>query len=292
MKSNGERNLEAAHHDAAGPRMGHPIMGRGCGAFAFVCAILLASVAAAPCAHATDDPADPIEGINRSVFAFNDALDSYLLEPVAKGWDFMLPDPVLRSVDNVFSNARYPIDLVNMLLQGELRESGVATGRFVLNTTLGMAGMFDIAATAGLEKHHEDFGQSLGVWGAGANPFLMLPFLGPSNPRDGAGTLADSLLTVWPYFVDTYITWGVGTVYVVNRRAMVLDEVAAAKESSLDYYSFVRNAYHQHRRAEIADSPESSEDNEEDLYYFDDLDFDDSEESLGGHDVGGGVASY
>src|SRR5215470_10470772 len=127
---------------------------------------------------------DPLEPVNRKIFWFNDQVDNYVLEPVATGWDWAIPHVVQRSISNFFANVRFPIDLINNLLQGKLKNSASEVGRFAVNTTVGVLGFFDPATGWGMEAHQEDFGQTLGVWGVPPGAYLVLPIVGPSNPRD------------------------------------------------------------------------------------------------------------
>ena len=196
---------------------------------------------------------DPLQSVNRKIFWFNDKLDTYVLAPVATGWHYVLPDRVEQCVTNFFYNLRFPIHTLNDVLQGKFKNAGIDVGRFVVNSTVGVAGFFDPATGWGLPMHWEDFGQTLGVWGAGTGPYLVLPLLGPSDLRDGAGLVVDSVASVYPFFVDTYYVLGARAVEIINTRAMYLDEVKKAKESAFDYYLFVRNAYLQRRAAYVAD---------------------------------------
>ena len=209
---------------------------------------------------------DPIEGVNRKIFWFNDKVDEWVLEPTAKGWKFITPRRARSCVSNFFGNLRFPIVAINDLLQGKFVDSASDVGRFAVNTTVGVAGLFDPATGFGLERHNEDFGQTLGVWGLPPGPYLVVPILGPSTPRDLLGFGVDYALSVTPFFVDTYILIGVRALDVVNERALILDEVRTAKEAAVDYYSFVRDAYAQRREALIRDGEVSAK-LEEDLYH-------------------------
>lgn len=235
---------------------------------ALLCVFLL-GLSLRPAVAAAAAEGDPIEPVNRGIFWFNDKLDVWVLEPVAKGWDFVLPQRVQQSVTNFFDNLRSPVVLVNDVLQAKPRRAAITLTRFALNTVVGIGGLFDAAAPLGLDGHDEDFGQTLGYWGVPPGPYLMLPILGPSNPRDGVGMIADSFAAVYPFFVGVVYTIGPRVVSVVNQRAQVLDEVRDAKEASVDYYVFVRNAYVQHRREQVRDGQGMTEEEEEDLYYFD-----------------------
>jgi phospholipid-binding lipoprotein MlaA len=201
---------------------------------------------------------DPWQRMNRGIFWFNDQADHYVLEPVAKGWDVVMPEPAETSISNFFANLRFPVVMANNLLQGKPGAAAIDVGRFMVNTTFGIGGLFDPAAIWGLQRHNEDFGQTLGVWGVGPGPYLVLPLLGPSNPRDTAGIPVDYVLSITPLFFNSYWWTGAGIVNIVNTRAQYLDEVRNAKEASLDYYIFARNAYYQRRRALVNDQKEES----------------------------------
>jgi len=151
-------------------------------------------------------------------------------------------------------------------LQLKLLQSASDVGRFTVNTTAGVLGFFDPATDWGLEQHDEDFGQTLGYWGVPPGPYLVLPFFGPSDPRDAVGLAADSFSTVYPFFVPVYYTIGARAVDVINFRALVLRDVQQAKEASLDYYVAVRNAYRQRRAALVSDQAQMSSQQQEDLY--------------------------
>jgi phospholipid-binding lipoprotein MlaA len=212
---------------------------------------------------------DPLQPFNRKVFWFNDHLDMYVLEPVAKGWDYVLPRRVETSISNFFWNLHFPIDTVNAVLQGKFKEAGSDVGRFLVNTTVGVAGFFDPATSLGLELHWKDFGQTLGVWGVCPGPYLVLPILGPSDVRDGGGLIVDGATSITPFFVNGYILLGARTVELVNIRAQYLDTIRKAKEAAFDYYTFVRNAYLQRRAALINGQETTSGQTQEDLYHPD-----------------------
>lgn len=196
---------------------------------------------------------DPWQGLNRKIFVFNDRLDEWVLEPVAKGWDFVAPKPVERSIGNFFGNLRFPVDLVNNLLQGKGVEGAKTLGRFTINTLLGAGGFLDPASDLGLGPESEDFGQTLGVWGVPSGPYLVLPVLGPSSARDAPALAVDTAAAITPFFIDGWILVGARVIDVVNTRARFLEAVSEAKAASLDYYTFVRNAYVQRRQAQVED---------------------------------------
>jgi phospholipid-binding lipoprotein MlaA len=244
-------------------------------AFAIASAVALLGLASS--ARATPADFDPLESVNRRVFWFNDKLDVYLLEPAAKGWDFVVPDRAQGAISDLFDNARFPLDFTNDFLQGKPRDSGKTLARFLINSTLGVGGLFDVAKAAGLPGRHEDFGQTLGVWGIRNGPYLVLPVLGPSTFRDACGRAVDSPMRVWPLFVGTVPTIAIAGTEVVNWRARNLESIRDLRKGAFDYYSLVRNAYLQNREAEVADHEEaaagagkSEEQSQEDLYFTDD----------------------
>jgi phospholipid-binding lipoprotein MlaA len=212
---------------------------------------------------------DPWEPMNRKVFWFNDKLDVYALEPVAKGWNYVVPDRAQRCVVNFFNNLRFPIVFTNDLLQGKPRKALESFERFETNTIIGGLGLFDVANDYyGLPLQDEDTGQTFGVWGISPGPYLVLPFFGPSSPRDAVGLAGDAAFNIYTYFIPIPgVAAGAYAVNVVNYRARLLDTVQRAKEASLDYYTFVRNAYVQHRWRQVNDqSAAMSAEQEQDLY--------------------------
>jgi phospholipid-binding lipoprotein MlaA len=231
-----------------------------------LCALALGAGLGAGPALAGEGENDPIEGFNRKIFWLNDKLDVYVLEPVAKGWEFIAPDPVQKGVSNFFYNVRFPISLVNDVLQGKPIDAGKDVGRFAVNTTVGVLGFMDPATGWGMPRNNEDFGQTLGVWGVPIGPYLVLPIVGPSSPRDAAGIAADYAFSITPFFVDQFILMGARLVDGVNERSRYIKEVQDAKESAFDYYSFIRNAYFQRRKALVEDSREAETTDNADLY--------------------------
>ena len=198
------------------------------------------------------DDADPWEPFNRRVHNFNDFWDTWLLRPVASGYREVTPPAVNRSVSNFFSNLGELGNIVNNLLQGKGEGALISTGRFVFNSTFGVLGLFDVASHMELERQNEDFGQTLAVWGVGSGPYLVLPFAGPSTPRDATGMGVD-------YFgptpsVTDYMEWPdylyLRTLQVVDLRAGF---IPAEQAMSGDPYIFIRNAYLQRREYQIQD---------------------------------------
>ncbi|WP_372965539.1 VacJ family lipoprotein [Marinobacter sp.] len=218
-------------------------------------------------ARSTVNPDDPYENWNRSVFVFNDTVDSWVLRPVAQAYRTVTPDIVDRGVTNFFNNLTEIRNFTNSLLQLKGESAVVAFGRFTFNTVFGLAGIFDVATGFDLPERPEDFGQTLGYWGAGSGPYLMLPFLGPSSPRHFAGLATDGFVmpSAWDS-VDSPESYYARGLQIVDKRA---DFIPAEGLISGDRYTFVRNAFLQRREFLINDGkitvdPFASED-EEDL---------------------------
>ena len=212
-----------------------------------VCACAL--LAALPLAASAAEE-DPWESINRPIFRFNDTLDTYALKPVARGYQSVTPQFLEDGVHNVFSNIGEVGNLANNLLQGKLHDAGVDTSRLIFNTTFGLLGFFDVASKMGLQRSDEDFGQTLGAWGVGSGPYLVLPLLGPSSLRDAPARIPDSFLGPYPY-IDHVPTRNVSrAVNVVDIRASLL---SAEKLVTGDKYIFIRNAYLQNREFRVTD---------------------------------------
>jgi phospholipid-binding lipoprotein MlaA len=199
---------------------------------------------------------DPWQGFNRKIFWFNDHVDNYVLVPVATGWHTVAPQPVQNGLKNFFGNLRFPVNLVNNLLQGKPIAGAKSVGRFTVNTLLGAGGFLDPASEIGLGPQEEDFGQTLGVWGVPPGPYLVLPLLGPSDLRDAPALAVDSAAAITPFFIDAWILVGARVADVINTRAQFLKAVEDAKAASLDYYTFVRNAFLQRRDALVHDRTE------------------------------------
>jgi phospholipid-binding lipoprotein MlaA len=224
------------------------------------------------CAHieGDPDPADPWERMNRGTFRFNEGADRWVIEPIAKGMDFVIPDPAERAIRKFFENSMIPVHFTNALLQFKPAAAAEDLARFVVNTTIGIAGFFDPATHFGLKAHHEDFGQTLGYWGVPPGPYLVLPLLGPSSPRDTVGLIADSAALVYPYFVPFYVSTSIGVGRQLNLRSLALDEIAAERKAALDFYAAVRNAHMSFRENLIRDRGETEADeDDDDLYYLD-----------------------
>jgi phospholipid-binding lipoprotein MlaA len=196
---------------------------------------------------------DPFEGFNEKMFWFNRELfDRYVLKPAATAWDFVLPDPVQRGIHNAFDNLAVVRRVVNNTLQLKFLGTAKEVARFGINSTLGVAGLFDIAKEAfGIEQSDEDTGQTFGVWGIGPGPYLVLPFLPPLTIRDGIGYAFDIAMTPYIYFIPWYASFGGTATNFVNERSLNLDRFERVAESTVDLYSAVRNAYLQRRAAAI-----------------------------------------
>lgn len=218
-------------------------------------------------------PDDPWEGFNRKVFAFNEVVDRYALKPVARGYRFVTPDPVQTGVGNFFSNLGEPRTALNSLLQGEFGNAGVATARFLINTTVGIGGLWDFATRMEIAGREEDFGQTLGAWGVGEGPYLVLPLLGPSTVRDTSGLPVDGYTYPITYVEDDAVRLGLTALRVVDTRAGLLDREELIRG---DRYSFIRDAWLQQRRYEVSDGELGDDPFASDEFEFDDADFDDA----------------
>jgi phospholipid-binding lipoprotein MlaA len=209
--------------------------------------------------EASRDKRDPLETVNRSVYAFNDGLDKAVLRPAARGYKAVVPQPIQTGVSNFFANAKYPVTLVNNLLQGKFKATLSDTARFTLNTTLGLGGILDPATAAGLDVNDEDFGQTLGKWGVPPGPYLVLPLLGPYTLRDGIGSLADDFAEPRAYLEDDSTRWTLWAADKFERRVRLL-EADAVLDRAGDPYSFVRSAYLQRREFLVRDGDVPAED--------------------------------
>ena len=227
-----------------------------------VAAMVMAGCATVP-ADSGNDPRDPIESFNRQVFEFNDVVDRAVLKPVAQAYEYVLPEPVRDCVSNIFSNFREPSNAVNNLLQGKPVDAVSDTCRFVVNSTIGLLGCFDPARQMGLEKHNEDFGQTLGRWGIGSGPYLVVPILGPSTVRDAIGIYgAEPYLDVNFYIDNVRVRNAILGTRVVNQRAELLQTDDLISGAALDKYRFIRDGYLQRRRSLVYDGspPPAAED--------------------------------
>lgn len=204
-------------------------------------------------AVAEENPRDPYEGFNRSMFAVNEVIDKYAAKPVAQVYDKVTPLPVKAGVGSFFGNVGDLWIGVNSALQGKFGDAGVDVGRLLINSTIGIFGLFDVASELGLEKHDEDFGQTLAVWGAGGGGYLFWPIIGPRNVRDTAGWGVDSFVDpVWQV-TDVPVRNSMAAVRFADVRASLLPADKVVEEGALDKYAYIRDAYLQRRRNQIFD---------------------------------------
>jgi phospholipid-binding lipoprotein MlaA len=198
---------------------------------------------------------DPLEGVNRGTLKFNQGLDHWVLHPMVVGYRFVIPDPGRRAVRRFFANLNSPAILVNDILQLEFHDAGVTTARFLVNSTAGIGGLFDVGESIGLEPHRSDFGQTLARAGVGSGPFIMLPIFGPTTLRDGSGAVVDFL-----FRPTTYVFYGADQIVFTSIQGSGAglvewdtqsDNLHRLEDSSIDYYAALRSAYYQNRMAEI-----------------------------------------
>jgi phospholipid-binding lipoprotein MlaA len=216
-------------------------------------ALVMSGCATVP-ADSGSDPRDPIESFNRQVFEFNDIVDRAVLKPVAQAYEYVLPEPVRDCISNIFSNFREPSNAVNNLLQGKPIDAASDTCRFVVNSTVGLLGCFDPARHMGLEKHNEDFGQTLGRWGIASGPYLVVPILGPSTVRDAIGIYgAEPYLDPNFYIEKIRVRNAILGTRLVDQRAQLLQSDDLISGAALDKYRFVRDGFLQRRRSLVYD---------------------------------------
>lgn len=207
-----------------------------------------------------EEKSDPFSGYNRVMTSFNDAAFEYVVSPVAKGYKYVVHEEIRKSIGNFFHNLLYPVRVVNNLLQGKFKNSGEETGRFVINTTIGILGLFDPAKKYfDLEPHEEDFGQTLGYWGVGPGPHIVLPLLGPSNLRDTVSLYPNSLLDPVDYHSDRSYnlvnSYGesllVKAFSKINHVSLHDCEYEQLKKDAIDLYPYLRDVYEQYREKQI-----------------------------------------
>ncbi|WP_286239210.1 MlaA family lipoprotein [Neptuniibacter halophilus] len=212
--------------------------------------LLTGALSAALIQPAVAEDVDPWEGFNRTMFSFNDGLDTYALKPLAKGYKAVMPEPAEKGVNNFFENLADIGTMINNLLQGKFNDAGQDLGRVAFNTTFGLAGLIDVATPMGIPKHDEDFGQTFGYWGMESGPYLVLPFFGPSSVRDGIGLIPDTYTDPVYHVGENGDRNALYVVRVIDKRAQLLE---SEKLISGDKYTFIRDAYLQKRAYEIAD---------------------------------------
>jgi phospholipid-binding lipoprotein MlaA len=204
---------------------------------------------------ATRDPNDPFESTNRVLFDASLAIDKAFSKPIAIAYRGILPMPVRDSIRNFLNNLSTVPVFANDILQGEVERAGVTLARGFVNTTFGIAGLFDVAEKTGMPRHYEDFGQTLAVWGVGEGPYLVIPFIGPANVRDVTGRVVDLFIDPFTYVQwgneETYIPWVRVAVDNVDLRARNIETLDEIENSSADFYVAVRNLYRLARDNEI-----------------------------------------
>lgn len=197
--------------------------------------------------------ADPIEPVNRAIFVFNDRLYFWLLKPVAQGYAFLVPEFLRIGIRNALTNVAMPVRLVNSLLQGKVKGAGRELARFTINTTIGMAGLFDTAKNDwGIAVSEEDLGQTLGGYGLGHGAYVVLPFFGPSSLRDAAGLGGDALLNPLSVLVDQPTAVAIRAGKAVNDTSLHMGEYEDVKAAAVDPYLAVRDGYIQYRKGQVA----------------------------------------
>jgi len=215
----------------------------------FLALVLLFPMLAACSGKTAED--DSLESFNRGMFAFNEVIDNILIKPVATGYRFITPEPIRDRIGNASDNLAEPLSMVNAFLQGDFDHGMVSFWRFIINSTIGIGGLHDVATTAGLKERREDFGQTLAVWGVGEGPYIVLPILGSSNLRDTTGVVAGWYMDPFTYILDTndriWLAVGQGVV----ERERLIDPIDDIYETSLDPYATFRSVYEQLRAAQI-----------------------------------------
>ena len=210
-----------------------------------------------------EDFNDPLEDTNRKIFEFNQVVDRNVLVPAAKAYRTALPDPVRDSLRDFLKNLREPLVFVNDSLQGEFGRAGTTVARFVINSTIGMGGVVDVAGRWGIPSHEDDLGLTLGVWGIPEGPYLVVPVLGPSSPRDLGGQVAEGFGDPWNILVTgnpwnlRWIPFVRGAVSGIDQRSRFIETLADIERTSLDYYATIRSLYRQRRAALIRHEQEN-----------------------------------
>ena len=201
-----------------------------------------------------DEIYDPLEGVNRAIFSFNNVADKIVLEPVAKGYK-KLPSPIQSGVGNFINNLKLPLAALNQLLQGQGKNAAESTGRFLVNSTIGVFGLIDVAEDIGFDQKEEDFGQTLATWGIGDGFYIVLPLFGPSNLRDATGMVMTMMTDpINAYAITQGEAWAIPVrtaANAIDQRSQIIDEVNALRDNSVDYYAAVRSSYYQNRKAAI-----------------------------------------
>ena len=226
---------------------------------ALLCAGCAASTRDAAVTDDVDTEHDPAEPVNRAVFKANMAADHAVMKPVAQAYSDHVPEGVQKGIHNVVQNLKEPAVAVNDALQGNIQHAWQSVQRLAVNSTAGVAGIFDVADKLGIPPHKADFGQTLAVWGVGEGPFVELPLLGPSNARDTVGTVVDMAMNPLTFVGGapaTYAGVATGGANMVDTRAQHLHDLDELERNSLDYYATLRSVYKQHRDSEISAAKE------------------------------------
>jgi phospholipid-binding lipoprotein MlaA len=217
-------------------------------------ALLLAASLLGGCASSpTRSPGDPLEPMNRGLFAVHETADTYVMKPVVKVYTTIVPQVLRIGVSNFYNNIEDAVSAVNDLLQWKPNKLGDDLGRVMINTGFGMLGLIDIASDAGIERGNEDFGQTFAVWGIGSGPYLFIPFIGPSNFRDAAGLGVRLYVGPLGYIDNVPLRNSLYGLGAVDLRYQAGDALDVIETAALDRYTFIRNAYNQRRRYLIYD---------------------------------------
>lgn len=214
------------------------------------------------------DPRDPLETYNRSMHTFNEKVDDIVIKPLAKGYKKVTPAPVDKGVTNFFDNLADVGSAINNLLQFKLQHAANDVGRVMVNSTLGLGGLFDVASNMNLQKYGEDFGQTLGVWGSGPGPYIVLPLLGPSSGRDFAGQVVDWFTNPVSYLNSDGWRYGLTALDKLDTRADLLGASRVMEEAALDPYEFTKDLYLQKRRYDIHDGNPPPDPEDDDEFYL------------------------
>ena len=204
------------------------------------------------CASTANNPRDPFEGFNRVMFSVNEGID-VVVKPVAKGYDKVMPSPVKTGIGNFFGNIADLWIAVNNFLQGKVTEGASDVGRVLVNSTVGIVGLIDVASDLGMEKHAEDFGQTLGKWGVGEGPYLFWPIIGPRNVRDTFGFAVDASADPVVHLHDVSARNTLIGIRFIDLRASLLPADKVIEEAAFDKYNYIRDAYFQNRRNAVHD---------------------------------------
>jgi len=224
--------------------------------------LLFSLIILSACASVPGGPTegDPFESYNRAMFSFNDTLDEYVLKPVSEGYDAVLPSPVKTGVSNVFSNLDDIFVIINDILQFKFVQAIEDTSRFIFNSTFGLFGLIDVATPIGLPKHNEDFGQTFATWGIGSGPYVVLPFFGSKTLRGTGGFVVESIYDPIYTIKNDDAMWGTVSLRAIDSRYKLLSAGRIAEQAAVDKYSFIRDAYLQHRKNLVFDGNPPIED--------------------------------